>query len=268
MFLTKKGLRKVLIMVACYFALGSICFILAAHFENMGTDPELLWELGILTYLLCAPVFFIGRYSEGKGKLILLGGKFVQKELKPAEFLKEYESLRNSDNLVINKPSIEVLTIVASAYDSLDDKANTLKTMDEMIAVAGEKKIAYASLLKASVLYSHYRIEEAEKLFAEVQRMKLDIMCSGLVDITLKSDRAMATEDYELAEVYYLKLLERKFPKPENLEKLIAHYRLGEIYEKLADHEKAVSYYQYCATNGGETAVKLSAIEKLQHLKS
>jgi hypothetical protein len=39
---------------------------------------------------------------------------------------------------------------------------------------------------------------------------------------------------------------------------------LGEVYEKLHDKEKAVTYYQYCATHGGETAIKTSAIEKLQ----
>lgn len=264
MFLTKKAFRKVMIMVICYFALGSICFALAAYFENMDIDSEALWYLGILVYLLAVPIFFAGRYSEGKGKLILLGGRLVQKELKPAAFIKEYEALRNNDCLIINKPCVEVLTVVASAYDSLDDKENVLKTLDEMIAVAGEKKLAYATILKASVLYSHNRTEEAEKLFVEAQKMKLGIVCASMVDATLKSDRAMAVGDYEVAEAYYLKMLERKVPKLDNLLKLVAHFQLGEIYEKLDDNEKAVFHYQYCMHNGGETAIKKSAIEKLQ----
>jgi len=266
-FLTKKAFRKVWIMAICYFVLGSICFALAACFENLGVDAELLWKLGILTYVLCAPVFFIGRYSEGKGKLILLAGKLVQKELKPAAFIKEYEALRNHDCLIINKPEVEVLTVVAAAYDSLDDKENLLKTMDEMIAVAGEKKLAYATLLKASVLYAYNRTEEAEALFIEAQKMKLNFACTALVDTILKSDRAMAMGDHEVAEVYFLQLLKRKVPKPDNLVKLMAHYNLGEICEKLNRNEDAVSYYQYCVINGGETAIKKSAIEKLQSLQ-
>jgi len=267
MFLTKKGFRKALIMSVCYFALGSICFLLAAHFENMDVGAELLWGLGMFTYLLCVPVFFCVRYTEGKGKVILLGSKLVQKELRPAAFIKEYESLKNDKSLVINKPSIDVLMIVASAYDSLDDRVNTLKTLDELVAVAGEKKLAYATALKASVLYAYGTIEEAEKLFAQAQKMKLDATCTALLDVVLKSDRAFAMGDYEVAEAYYLRLLEQKFPKLDNFVRLAAHYKLGEIYEQLEKTEKAISYYQYCVNNGGETAIKLSAIEKLQHLE-
>lgn len=47
----------------------------------------------------------------------------------------------------------------------------------------------------------------------------------------------------------------------------MAHYNLGEICEKLNRNEDAVSYYQYCVINGGETAIKKSAIEKLQSLQ-
>lgn len=266
MFLTKKSFRKILIMAICYFLLGSISISSWAVFNSMGINEDVLLILGIIAYLFCVLMSFWGRYAEGEGKLILRGGKLVQKKLKPAAFIKEYEELKHSDDLVINKPSIEVLTIVASAYDSLDDKVNTLKTMDEMIAVAGEKKIAYATILKASVLYSYKRTEEAEKLFLETQKMKLDLASTALVDVTLKSDRAMAMGDYEVAEAYYLKLLERKFPKLDNLVKLVAHYQLGEIYEKLGDNEKAVINYRYCMNNGGETAIKISAIEKLQHM--
>ena len=115
-------------------------------------------------------------------------------------------------------------------------------------------------------MFSCGRIEEAETLFNEVQQHKLDMICCGLVDAILKSDRAMAMGDYKTVEMNYLKVLERAFPKPDNLGKLVTHYGLGEVYEKLQDNNKAIFHYQYCADFGGETAIKQSAIEKLQYL--
>ena len=74
----------------------------------------------------------------------------------------------------------------------------------------------------------------------------------------------MAMGDYETVKVYNLKLLERSSPKLDNLSKLIVHYKLGELYEKLQDDRKAIENYRYCADFGGETAIKKAAAEKLQ----
>ena len=267
MFLTKKSFRKILIMAICYFILGSIAIILWAVFNSMGIKENSLLMLGFIVYLLCVLITFWGRYAEGKGKLINLGNKLVRNELKPAEFIREYEALKNSSDLVINKPSIEVLQLVAIAYDSFDDREKALATVDEMIDIAGEKKKAFANLIKVSLLFSYGKKEDAENLFNEIQKQKLDIISAGLVDSILKSDRAMAMGDYKTVEAYSLKMLERSFPKLDNLGKLIVHYKLGEVYEKLQDNEKARFYYQYCATYGGETAIKVSATEKLQYIK-
>ena len=267
MFLTKKGFRKILIMAICYFILASIAIFLWAVFNSMGIKENFLLMLGIIVYLLCVLIIFCGRYAEGKGKLVNLGNKLVRNELKPAEFIREYEALKNSSDLVTNKPSIEVLQLVAIAYDSLDDRENALVTVGEMINIASDKKKAFANLIKVSFLFSYGKKEDAENLFNEIQKQKLDIMCNGLVDAILKSDRAMAMGDYKTVETYSLKMLERSFPKLDNLGKLIVHYKLGEVYEKLQDNEKALSYYQYCVNNGGETAIKVSATEKLQYIK-
>ena len=211
-------------------------------------------------------MIFWGRYAEGKGNLVNLGNKLVRNELKPAEFIKHYEFLRNSNDLIICKPDIEILQLIAIAYDSLDDRENVLATVDEMIDIANDKKKAFVNLIKCSFLFSYEYIEEAELLFNEVQKQKLDFMCNGLADAILKSDRAMAMGDYKTVEAYNLQLLERTFPKLDNLGKLITNYKLGEVYEKLQDSSKAATYYQYCADFGGETAIKKSAIEKLKHL--
>lgn len=270
MFLTKKGFRKILIMAICYFILGSICITVAILFSNIGIDAEFIFVLGVIVYILNVFIIFCGRYAEGKGKLINLGNKLVRNELRPTEFIKVYKALKNSNDLVIKKPSIEVLQLVAIAYDSLDDRENALATVDEMVTIASEKKKAYAALIKTSFLFSYGKKDEAEKLFAEIQRLKHNFMCKALIDAILKSDRAMAMGDYKTVELYNLKMLEQAFPKLDNLGKLVVHYRLGEVYEKLQDIEKAASHYKYCVNYGGETAIKISAkaaTERTQYLK-
>lgn len=253
-------------MAICYFLLGTISIVLWIVFNSIGIHEKFLLILGIIVYFLCVLMIFWGKYAEGKGKLINLGNKLVRNQLKPAEFIRQYELLINSDDLIIKKPSVEVLQLVAIAYDSLDDRDKAIVTVDEMINVASEKKKVFANLFKTSFLFSYNMKEEAEELFDEMQKQKLDIMSAGLVDAILKSDRAMAMGDYKTVEAYSLNALQRSFPKLDNLGKLIVHYKLGEVYEKLEEYNKAIAYYQYCADFGGETAIKTSAIEKLQHM--
>ncbi len=266
MFLTKKSFRKILVIAICYFLLGSISIVLWAVFNSMGINEKYLLILGIILYLLCVLIIFWGRYAEGKGKLINLGNKLVRNELKPAEFIKRYELLKSSDNLIIKEPSIEILQLVSVAYDSLNDRENALATVEEMIDIATEKKKAFANLFKTSFLFSYDKKEEAEILFNEMQKQKLDIISKSLFDGILKSDRAMAMGDYKTVEMYNLNMLQRTFPKLDNLGKLVVHYKLGEVYEKLQEKDKAITYYRYCVDFGGETAIKSSAIKKLQHI--
>lgn len=268
MLLTKKGLTKIIIMAVCYFILGSSCVITGIFFANMGSDDGVLFLLGAVTYILGVLFAFLGRYAEGKGKLINLGNKLVRNELKPAEFIKAYTLLRNSDDLVICKPGVEILQLLAVAYNSLDDTQACLAAVEEMIASADEKKKTYAALCKASFLFDCGKTQEAELLFAQAQTGKLDLMSAALADVILKSDRAMAMGDYKVAEMYNLKMLAQAFPKPDNLSILIVHYNLGEIYEKTRQMEKAIFHYQYCADHGGETAIKRSAAQKLQSIGS
>lgn len=266
MFLTKKSFKKILAMTICYFLLGSISITLWAVFNSIGIYENSLLILGIILYLLCVPVFSFGRYAEGKGKLINLGNKLVRNELKPSEFLNEYVTLKNSNDLIVKKPSIEVLQLVATAYDLLEQKDNALATVDEMILIASEKKKTFAKLFKVSLMFSYDNKEEAEILFNETQKQKLDIISKSLVDGILKNDRAMAIGDYKTVEMYNLTMLQQTFPRLDNLGKLVVRYRLGEVYEKLYETDKAFTYYKYCADFGGETAIKTAAIEKLRQI--
>ena len=132
MYLTKKSFRKILIMAICYFALGSISIILSLLFNSIGVSDNFLLILGIIIYLLGFLMFLCGWYAEGEAKLINLGNKLVRNELKPKEFIEHYEKLKTSNDLVIKKPSVDVLRVALVAYDLLDDRENALATVDEI----------------------------------------------------------------------------------------------------------------------------------------
>ena len=266
MLLTKKGLWKILIMAIAYITLGSICIALSILMTLLQMDFRVMLILGLCLFILC-PLFALwGRYAEGKGKLIALGNKLVRNELKPAEFIKHYDTLRSSQDLVINKPSTEALLLLYTAYDALGDKESALSTIDEMISAASEKKKPFAKLIKVSALFSFGKIDEAEALFEKARTSKQDIICQNLTDAIFNTDRAMAMGDYKTVEFYTLKKLGQKVPKLDNLGLLILHAQLAEVYEKTADTDKAKLHYLYCAENGGETAVKNSAKAALERL--
>ncbi len=256
-----------MLMAGCYVLLGSLCVVLSLVFQHMGFPGNFLLIIGIVLYVLCIPMVLWGRFAEGKGIVIGLGNKLVRQELKPAEFLREYEKVKNASDLVVNKPSVELLQPVMIAYDILGDRENALATANQMIALSQGTKKTLATLFKTSLLFSYGQTEEAEALFAEAQKQKLNFMCNVLVDAIMRGDRAMAIGDYATAETHLVKLLETTRPKPDALTKLLAHYQLGEVYEKTGNHEKAMEHFGYCAECGGETAVRTSAIEKLQSLK-
>lgn len=267
MFLTKKGLWKIVIMTLCYFVIGSVSIGAGVIFTFLGISSDILFVLGLICYVFCPIVIACGRYAEGKGKLINLGNKLVRKELKPNEFLKEYHKKRNSPDLVVNKPSPDVLQLVALAYDTLDDKDNCLAVIDKMISISKKKDIMFAKLIKCSFMFSYNMIDEAEAIFSKARSSKQNIMCQALTEAIFKSDRAIAIGDYETAEVYALKSLSQKFPKLDNLSKLVLNYKLASVYEKLEDFEKAVQYYKYCVENGGETALKETARSALLRIQ-
>ena len=261
MFLTKRSIFKITFLAVCYFILGS-AFL--GFYLLLG--DSFLRSLAIFMYAFC-PIFVIwGRYAEGKGKLINLGNKLVRYELKPAEFIKEYERINASEDYAVKRPGIEVLLLVAVAYDILGDKEAALSTADEMIRVASKKKRNGARLVKSALLFSYGMTDEAEIIFNEVRALKLDIGSRTLADAILKGDRANALGDYKTAEAYNLANLSRPFPKLDNLSRLSVNFSLAEIYEKMGEVDKAISHYKYCLENGGETELKPRAAEALERL--
>ncbi len=267
MFLSKKSFRKILIITISYFLIAAIGIVIATLLHNLGGNATFFFVFFGIIFALGFLFLWVGLYSEGTGKMITMGTKLVRTELKPAEFIRQYEILKNSNDLVIKKPSFDVLSLVLLAHDSLDNQEAALATADEMIAIAKNKKKSRAMLLKISLLFSNGKKEEAEALFQTVQKGKLDLIGIALADAILKSDRAMAMGDYKTVENYTLAMLARSFPKPDNLTKLVAHHLLGKAYQKTQDIEKAIYHYQYCVEFGGETALKSTAEVAIETLK-
>ncbi len=266
MFLTRKSFTKILVLAIFCFLFGTVSIAAGILFLKLGSDSFDLLACGAILYSLSFASFYWGRYAEGTGKIVNLGNRLVRTALKPAEFIKQYEIIRNADDLVVKKPSTDVLQLVANAYHLMGNREMALLTIDEMIEVADEKKKPFARLCKVSLLFAFHQKEEAEILYNEVRGQKLDVLSRSLADAILKSDRAMAMGDYKTAENTNLSNLERSFPKQDNLGKLSLHYSLGEIYEQTEDTDKAILHYQYCADFGGETSLRVSALEKLRNL--
>lgn len=268
MFLTKKDLRKILLMAICYFALGCALIVFSFLLKDIDTEQfgDLLGVVGVGICLLNPIFIYTSIKTKGELELINIGNKLVRKELNPAEFIKYYEFVKSSDDLVINKPSKDVLQILILSYDLLDENEKALEAADEMINISRNKSRAFAELLKASLLFSCDRKDEAEQLFVNAQKQKLGILSIALVDTILKSDRAFAMGDYKTVELYMLKKLEQKFPKPDNLDMISSNYTLGMVYEKLKDNQKAVFHYGYCERFGGQTAFRKNAAERIEKI--
>ena len=163
MLLTKKNIAKIAFMAILYFLLGSFSFAAGIYFYSLGVHGNDLFIIGAVVYALCPLVALWGRYAEGTAKMLNRYNKLVGQQLKPAEFIKEYEDLKASPELVVCKPGYNLLGCLCAAYECLNEHERALEIADEAISVAGKKK-PRAMLLKVSLLFSCGKTEEAESL--------------------------------------------------------------------------------------------------------
>ena len=271
MLLTKAGLRKIVLVAAIYFLIGSFSLAVGLGvgnlFRDAGVNTAPLIRLAVIAYAVGFSSVFWGRYAEGKGKLLAKGTRLIFRELNPAEFIREYDALRESPGLVVCRPGPELLQLLVAAYDALNDPAAALAAADAQLAAATGKWVIRAKMGKASLLYSYDRTEEAEAIFTEISRQKLGAVDTLMYDALLKVDRAVARGDYRTAEDYCLKKLGQGFPKPNPLETLYLHGKLALLYERLGEREQALEHYRYCAENGGRIALRDKAAEALERLR-
>lgn len=266
MLLTYKSFWKIIALCLGYFFLGSVSIALSVVTLVNTPDLTLFW-LGIVLYALCPVFFFWLRAAEGKGKPLSRAYKLMRRDLRPAAFLAEYEALKNSPNLMICRPSVDLLQAVAVAEHLLGHADRALDVVEQMIATAPKKKLNYAKMVKVSFLFDAGRAEEAEALFFELRREKLDLLTQALANAIMVGDRAKAIGDYKTYEESRLRQLGSTFPKLDNLGRLVLHFGLAEVYEKQGKLDAATEHYRYAAENGGETAIREDAAAALARLE-
>ena len=266
MFLTKKARRKLMFFAVVFFLLGTYSIGLGYFSAAIGLDTGFLIVPGIAMYCVGIISTVAGYYREAKKALLLEGISLVRDKLKPAEFIDKYLTRRYYEPLVVNKPGFELLYTAVVAFDTLNDRENSLKAVDELITVAPPKKKTLALLAKASLLYSYNQTAAAERIYNECLATKLNTACREFADAVGKNDRAKALGDYRTVEAYNLNLLDRTVPKQDNLSKLVIHHTLGEVYELMGEKKNALEHYRYCVDNCGETAMRITAAEAIQRL--
>ncbi len=259
MFLNKKSLTKIWLLVGAYLALATFSFLIAIVFAILEIEGNFHIIVGCFCLAVAPLTYAIGRYAEGKGKLINSANKLIFHQLRPADFIRLYEEKRDDSSNVISKPDFDVLQALIAAYDALGDADRALETADQILAITPKKKLARAKLLKCSLLYSIGRSEEAEVIYRDVLNGKLDMMTKYFSDVVMKSDRALALGDDTTAEAYSRQVLSQKSTP---LSILYAHCHLAEVCYRTNRRSEAEVHLNYCIENGGETGIQRKAATK------
>lgn len=268
MFLTKKSLKKIKCVVGVYIGTGVFCLvatILFAYFELDTESDKFIVILGALSLLLALLYRKMGRYAEGKGKLITQGNKLVCYELRPEEFIRLYEQARYCPDNVVSQPDFDVLRMVEVAYETMGENERMLETLDQLLAIATVRTKPLAIALKSGTLYELGQTEEAEELYAQVVNMEPNFATRPAMEVLVKLSRAMAYGDYTTAEAYCRQRLQNKsFPKSTPLMTLSITFSLARICCNTNRPDEARQHLQYCIENGGETIYKLNAEELIK----
>lgn len=259
MYINKKSLVRIWLLVGAYLALAIFCLFIEIFYAVFEIDGNLHVIVGCFC-LVAAPLFYAwGRYAEGKGKLLNQGNKLIYHQLKPAEFIHLYEEKKDDPSNVVSKPDYQVLLMLIAAYDALDDHDLALATMEQAIAIVPKKHFNKALITKCDLLFNYGRLDEGESLYKELSDQELDAISKIMLDAVMKSDRAMLLGDDTTAEAYYRQAMTRSFPKPTPLSLLYAHYHLARICFKTNRREEAEEHRRYCIEKGGETGAQQQA---------
>ncbi len=259
MFLTRKALKKIKLLVGVYCGLGAFCLIMSIVFVCLNMEIKFLIILGVLALFLGFVFNKFGRYAEGKGKLLNLGNKLVLHQLRPAEFVRLYEQARDCPDNVVSLPDFDVLKMLATAYDAMGEVDLMLEVLEQMLTISDGSRQAQAKLLKSSVLFDMGKIEEAEKLYSEVLNSKMGVITKSMLDDVMQMERAIALEDFTTAEAKLKTSIANPRYSKIPLSALYLHMDLGRVYCKTNHLVEAKECFEYCIENSGETSVKASA---------
>lgn len=256
MYINKKSLTKIWLLVGAYLALGTFSFLISILFAILEIEGNFHIIAGCFCLAVAPLTYAIGRYAEGKGKLINSGNRLIFHQLRPAEFVRLYNEKRDDPSNVFSKPDFDVLQLLVAAYDALGETERALDAVEQMLTISPEKKLVRAKLLKCGLLFDIGRSEEADTIYRDVISRKLDMMSKYFSDVVMKSDRALALGDDTTAEAFYRQALTQKSTP---LSILYAHYHLAGICYRTNRIEEAEEHRNYCIQKGGETVIQQKA---------
>lgn len=267
MFLTRKDIILIRLVSSSYFILAASSLI-SAYTSFKAGESFVLYIVFAVLWLFPGTLHpYTGRYNRGCAKYVNMGNKLVNKELRPADFIKAIDEKIEDRSTIVLKPHPRVLALLIAAHNLLGDNESALKYAERIATAKTKQQIISAKLLKASVLYASGKTDVAENLFHEIE----SINPRGIIKTNFNElrciDRAMVSEDYALAEDYIRKKLAKPSLIPNSMI-LIYHWNLYCICVKTDRENEAAIHLKYCAEHGGETAIKQKAKEMLDKLQS
>ncbi len=269
MYLDQKAQKKIKILTTAYiviflFALGAGCLLLSYE----------LIILSIIAGVLTILIRKLGKYSEGSAKLINLGNKKIQTELKPREFIDEINRLENDDNVIKGKDDHDILNLLNLAYSSIGEEEKCLEIIERGISSAkpGSQKTISWQIIRMISLYEQKKLEDADLLLSKIESKKLNFLNKANLESAKSLAIPLAKNDMAKAEDYCRKRLlpHKGILKESNLSLASLHLILGEICIKTDREKEGYMHLNYAIENGGETIYPSYAkeiIEKYEQSK-
>ena len=260
MYLSKNSLAKIILTATAFLLLGAVFFCAAYFISKAGISPKPTLILGIVFTSLALLSFPTGLYAEGISKPISEGNRLVKKELDPEKFLLFYNGITDKEKNAVVRHRYDMLELLLISYQLQADKKGAYSAVQLMKEELSGKYRPKAAVHCAELLYDDKEIETADKLLSGAEEKDGGSELYAMADAVRKTARAHALSDYETEEKFYSGLLSATgIFKPDNAAALLAHYRLYDVCKKTDRETEAKAHLQYCAENGGKTAVRRRA---------
>lgn len=260
MFLSRSSLIKTVLISSALLLIGA-AFFAVAHFVGKGDmNPAPSVTVGIIMFCLSLLNAFAGIYADGVSKPFAEGTRLVRKDLQPKKYIETYKEKSEGDGYVIARPRFDMLELLYTAYDLLDDRRGRAAVIAQMKT---KMKPSYKGRIAVYAADEEYRagnIEEGDRLLAYAEKHDASSTVSAMADAVRKTSRAAKTGDTEAEEKYYIGLLSASgIFKADNAAALLAHRRLYHICKASGRDGDAKEHLTYCAEHGGSTAIRREA---------
>ncbi len=264
MYLSKNSLVRIIIISSAFLLIGGGFFVVAYLIAQGGLSPKPTVIIGIVFTAVAFVSLPFGMYADGVSKPFSEGSRLVRRDLQPEAFISYYKDLTDPEKAAVIRHRFDITELLLLSYKLLEDRAGVLNTLDLMKTALPKKYKSFTALYFAEQSYESGDIQTADALVAEAERRNDGAELKALADDLKKSARAKALYDFDTEEKYYNGLLSAGgIFKADNASALIAHYRLYEILKETGRERAALEHLEYCAGNGGKTAIARRAKKKL-----